>query len=69
MLGMGIWKESKHARFAAIGLLGLTLFKVFLFDMREIESIFRVDALVGVAVIAFLASFLYQRFFDRAKLS
>jgi uncharacterized membrane protein len=67
LLGIGIWKESKHARFAAIGLLVVTLLKVFLFDMHEIENIFRIGALVGVAVIAFIASFLYQRFFDQAK--
>ena len=69
LLGMGIWKESKHARFAAIGLLVVTLLKVFLYDLSAIESIFRVGALIGVAVIAFFASFLYQRFFDRAKTS
>jgi uncharacterized membrane protein len=45
----------------------VTLLKVFLFDMHEIENIFRIGALVGVAVIAFIASFLYQRFFDQAK--
>jgi uncharacterized membrane protein len=65
VLGIGIWKESKHARFAAIGLLVVTLLKVFLFDMHKIENIFRIGALVGVAVIAFIASFLYQRFFER----
>jgi uncharacterized membrane protein len=69
LLGMGIWKESKYVRFAAIGLLVVTLLKVFLYDLSEIESIFRVGALVGVAVIAFFASFLYQRFFDRDKLA
>ena len=69
LLGMGIWKESRHARFAAIGLLVVTLLKVFLYDMSKIESIFRIGALVGVAIIAFFASFLYQRFFDRTKLS
>jgi hypothetical protein len=65
LLGMGIWKQSKHARFAAIGLLVVTLLKVFLHDLAAIENIFRIGALVGVAVIAFIASFLYQRFFDK----
>jgi uncharacterized membrane protein len=66
LLGMGIWKQSKHARFAAIGLLVVTLLKVFLHDLAAIENIFRIGALVGVAVIAFIASFLYQRFFDKS---
>jgi uncharacterized membrane protein len=69
LLGMGIWKKSKHARFAAIGLLVITLLKVFLHDLAAIENIFRIGALVGVAVIAFIASFLYQRFFDKPDAS
>ena len=44
----------------------VTLLKVFLHDLAAIESIFRIGALVGVAIIAFVASFLYQRFFDRS---
>ncbi len=67
MLGMGIWKKSKHARFASIGLLVAALLKVFLHDLAAIENIFRIGALIGVAIIAFVASFLYQRFFDRSE--
>ena len=69
LLGIGIWKESKHSRFAAIALLAVTLIKLFLHDLAAIENIFRIGALLGVAVIAFIASFLYQRFFDRTTLS
>ncbi len=65
LLGIGIWLKSKYARFAAIGLLAVTLLKLFLHDLANIESIFRIGALIGVAVIAFFASFLYQRFFER----
>ncbi len=67
LLGIGIWKKSKHARYAAIGLLVVTLIKLFLHDLAAIENIFRIGALIGVAVIAFIASFLYQRFFDRTE--
>jgi uncharacterized membrane protein len=67
LLGIGIWKKSMHARFAAIGLLVITLIKLFLHDLAAIENIFRIGALIGVAVIAFVASFLYQRFFDRTE--
>ena len=49
------------------GLLVLTLLKLFLHDLSAIGSIFRIGALIGVAVIAFVASFLYQQFFNRSK--
>ena len=67
LLGIGFRSGSRHARFAAVGLLVLTLLKVFLHDLAAIQNIFRIGALIGVAVIAFAASFLYQRFFDRAR--
>lgn len=67
LLGIGFRCGSKHARFTAIGLLVITLIKVFLHDLAAIQNIFRVGALVGVAIIAFIASFLYQRFFDRPE--
>ena len=67
LLGIGFRGGSKHARFAAVGLLVVTLLKVFLHDLAAIENIYRIGALVGVAVIAFIASFLYQRFFERTK--
>jgi uncharacterized membrane protein len=69
LLGIGFWRGSKHARYAATGLLVVTLLKVFIHDLAAIENVFRIGALVGVAVIAFIASFLYQRFFDRSKAS
>jgi len=69
LLGMGIWHRARPARYAAIALLVLTLLKLFLHDLAAIGSIFRIGALIGVALIAFVASFLYQQFFNRSKLS
>ena len=67
LLGMGIWQQARPARYAAIALLVLTLLKLFLHDLSSIGSIFRIGALIGVALIAFVASFLYQQFFNRSK--
>lgn len=67
LLAIGIWLKSAHARYAAIGLLVVTVLKVLVHDMAASQTVFRVGALLGVAVIAFVASFLYQRFFDRTK--
>lgn len=62
LLVVGIWKKARGARYAAIGLLGVTLVKLFFHDLAQLDRLYRVVALVVVAVIAFLASFLYQRF-------
>ena len=62
VLVIGIFFRARGARYAGIGLLVLTLLKLFLHDLAHIENIFRIAALLCVGVIAFIASFLYQRF-------
>ena len=62
LLGAGIWKQQKAARYAAIALLSVALLKLFLHDLARLEALYRIGALFAVAVIAILASFAYQRF-------
>jgi hypothetical protein len=67
LLGLGIWFRARPLRYTAIGLLGITLLKVFVHDLSAIDNIYRIGALIGVAIIAFIASFLYQQFFNRSE--
>ncbi|HVT71693.1 MAG TPA: DUF2339 domain-containing protein [Lacunisphaera sp.] len=62
LLAAGIWRHARAARYAAIALLSLALLKLFFHDLARLEALYRVGTLMGVAVIAFLASFAYQRF-------
>ena len=62
LLMLGFWKDSKPVRYAGIALLAVTLLKLFFHDLASIDSIYRIGALMAVAVIALFASFLYQRF-------
>ncbi len=64
---LGVLLNTRGARYAGIGLMAVTLLKVFLHDLASLESIYRIAALIGVAVVALAASFLYQRFFDKTK--
>jgi uncharacterized membrane protein len=67
LLVAGIWKQARPARYAGMGLLSVTLLKLFFHDLAQLAQLYRVGALVAVAVIAILASFLYQRFFAASK--
>ncbi len=62
LLGAGIWKQQRAARYAALALLSVTLLKLFFHDLARLEALYRIGALFAVAVIAILASFAYQRF-------
>ncbi len=62
MLIVGIRKQIAPVRFASLGLLGVTVVKLFFHDLSQLDQLYRISAFVVVAIIAMVASFLYQRF-------
>jgi hypothetical protein len=64
LLIYGIVKKVPAARYSAMGLLCVTLLKLFLHDLAQLAQLYRIGAFVGVAVIAMLASYAYQKFFS-----
>lgn len=64
LLIYGILKKIPAARYAAMGLLCVTLLKLFFHDLAQLGQLYRIGAFIGVAVIAMLASFAYQKFFS-----
>ena len=67
LLIIGMRKRAASVRYASLGLLGATLIKLFFHDLSQLEQLYRIAAFVVVAVIAILASFLYQRFLAAAQ--
>jgi uncharacterized membrane protein len=63
LLVVGIGRKLPAARYSAIGLLSVTLLKLFFHDLARLNQLYRIGAFFGVAVIAMLASFAYQRFY------
>jgi uncharacterized membrane protein len=62
LLLLGMKKDLRYARYAAIALLLVTLAKLLLNDLVNLGPLYRIGAFVGVAVILLIASFVYQRF-------
>ena len=60
LAGMRI--RQKAARYAGVALLVVTLAKLFLHDLSDLDQLYRIGAFVGVALILIAASFIYQRF-------
>jgi hypothetical protein len=67
MLIVGIRKQIAYVRYASLGLLGLTVVKLFFHDLSRLDQLYRISAFVVVAIIAMVASFLYQRFLGAAE--
>ena len=62
LLIIGIRQTVRPVRYASLGLLGVTVLKLFLHDLSQLDQLYRIAAFVVVAIIAIFASFLYQRF-------
>lgn len=62
LLVVGVWKKLRPLRLSAIALLSLALGKLFLHDLDRLNQLYRIGAFISVAVIAIVASFIYQRF-------
>jgi uncharacterized membrane protein len=62
LLLIGMWKGLRAARYAAIALLSVALVKLFFHDLARLPALYRIGALLAVAIIASLASVAYQRF-------
>jgi hypothetical protein len=67
LLVAGILKKAPGARYGALGLLGVTLLKLYFHDLAQLNQLYRIGAVFGVAVIAMLTSFAYQKFFSSAR--
>jgi len=67
MLVVGMRKQIAPVRYASLGLLGLTVVKLFFHDLSQLDQLYRISAFVVVAIIAMVASFLYQRFLGAAE--
>jgi Predicted membrane protein (DUF2339) len=62
LLVFGLWKRARFARYSAVGLLSVTLLKLFFHDLANLAQLYRVGAFFVLGVIAILVSFIYQRF-------
>src|SRR5438067_3978361 len=62
LLIVGIQKRIAATRYAGLALLGITVVKLFFHDLSQLDQLYRIGAFIAVAVIAIVASFLYQRF-------
>ncbi len=66
LLALGVRLRSVSLRWASLGLLLITIGKIFLYDVGELTDLYRVGALLGLALSLIVVSLVYQRFVFRA---
>lgn len=58
---IGLSRDYAPLRYFAIGVLAITIGKVFFVDMAELDRIYRVGSVVGLGIVLLVTSYLYSR--------
>lgn len=62
MITTGIWKKKQYLRFGAIALFGVTLLKLFFYDISHLNTISKTIVLVALGILLLIISFLYNKY-------
>jgi hypothetical protein len=61
----GLMRKNKLLRLTAMGLFGVAILKIFLFDLSFLGMLYRIFSFIGLGVVLLVVSFLYQK--NRAR--
>lgn len=61
LLAAGFWRRSAFLRWQGLGLLLFTIFKTFLYDMRNLSQGYRVASFLALGALLMAISYAYQR--------
>ena len=59
---LGIWKNKKYLRLVAIILFGITLIKLFFYDIASLNTISKTIVFVSLGILLLIISFLYNKY-------
>lgn len=62
LIALGIWKKKKPLRMGAIWLFGLTLLKLFFYDLGHLNTISKTIVFVSLGILLLIISFLYNKY-------
>jgi uncharacterized membrane protein len=62
LIAIGIWKKNKPLRIGAIVLFGITLLKLFIYDISHLSTIAKTVVFVSLGVLLLVIPFLYNKY-------
>ena len=62
LIGLGIWKPKKYLRIAGMCLFGVTLIKLFLYDISHMNTISKTIVFLALGILLLIISFLYNKY-------
>lgn len=62
LISLGIWKRKMYLRIAAMSFFGITLIKLFFYDLSHLNTISKTIVLVSLGALLLMISFLYNKY-------
>jgi uncharacterized membrane protein len=62
LVGIGVATRSAVNRIAGLALIALVILKLYLFDVWQLDRVYRISAFVALGILLIATSFLYSRF-------
>ena len=62
LIVLGIWKRKTHLRIGAIILFGITLIKLFVYDISDLNTIAKTIVFISLGILLLTISFLYNKY-------
>jgi uncharacterized membrane protein len=62
IIAIGIWKKKKHIRILGIVIFGITLIKLFFYDLSNLNTIAKTIVMISLGALLLLTSFLYNKY-------
>jgi uncharacterized membrane protein len=67
LLAAGFAARERMLRLSGLGLLLLCIGKVFFFDLRNLETMYRILSFIGLGVVLLVVSWIYTRFREELR--
>ncbi len=64
LMGIGIWKKYRGMRIIAMGLFGITILKIFIYDLSFLETLYRFVSFGALGLILLGVSYAYTKYKD-----
>lgn len=62
LVSIGIWKEKQYLRLAALVLFGITLVKLFLYDINYLTTLSKTIVFIILGILLLVISFIYNKY-------
>jgi len=67
LIALGFWRRLQGIRWFGLGFLGVVIFKVFLYDLSNLTTLYRILSFMGLGIILLTVSWLYHRYKNQIK--